>query len=145
MRTFVDRTIRRFLRDVKAESQFIFFRECKHNSRFSMTKSANYTMTLADSGKRTYIDTDGVVITLPATVAGVTYEFVNAGADAAVGFNVSPGAVDLIQGCDITPLDNKDLINTKATAKKGDLLRIVGDGTNGWMIQDLHGTWAREA
>lgn len=145
MRPFVDRAPRRFMRDISHEAKHTFHHESVHVARNSMTKSVNYTMTLADCGKRTYIDTDAVVITLPATVAGATFEFVNAGNDGVVGFALSPAAADQIQGVGLTAADNKDLINTKATAKKGDLVQIVGDGTNGWIVQVLHGTWAREA
>lgn len=109
------------------------------------TKSANYTMTVADSGYETYIDTDAVVITLPSTAAGLTYTFVNVGSAGSVAINISPAAADKIQGCGLTAADDKDLINTKATAKFGDRVTIVGDATDGWIIQRMTGTWAREA
>jgi hypothetical protein len=109
------------------------------------TKSANYTMTAADSGYETYIDTDAFTITLPSTVAGLTYTFVNAGSDGTVKINIAPAAADKIQGCGLTAADNKALINTKATAKFGDKVTIVGDGGDGWIIQSMIGTWAREA
>lgn len=109
------------------------------------TKSADYTMTAADSGYVTYIDTDAKTITLPSTAAGLTYTFVNAGAAGAVAINISPAAADKIQGCGLTAADNKDVINTKATAKFGDMIRIVGDATDGWIIQEMVGVWAREA
>lgn len=110
----------------------------------AQTKSANYTMTAADSGFVTYIDTDAKVITLPSTAAGLTYTFVNAGADGTVAINISPAAIDQIQGCGLTAADDKDLINTKATAKLGDSVTIVGDATGGWIIQSMVGTWVRE-
>lgn len=127
------------------EDSVIYSQESVHSSASTQTKSANYTMTEADSGLITYIDTDAITITLPATVTGYTYTFVNAGNDGAVAVNISPNANDKIMGNGFTSLDNKDAINTKATAKRGDLLQIVGDGNNGWCIQRVHGTWAREA
>lgn len=113
----------------------------------SQTKSANYTMTEADSGKTTYIDTDGVVITLPAAGAGIfyNYRFVNVGEDGQVGFSISPNAADKIMGIGLTSADNKDLINTKATAKKGDTVEIFGDGVNGWIVSYAAGQFDREA
>lgn len=114
--------------------------------RQAQTKSANYTMTAADSGYVTNIDTDSVVITLPATAAGLTYTFRNAGtSNGVVGFNLSPNAVDQIQGIGLTAADNKDLINTKATARVGDEVTLVGDGGAGWVVTNCVGTWAREA
>jgi len=118
--------------------------ESVHASAASQTKSAAYTMKADDSGRITYIDTDAFDITLPATVVGITYTFVNAGADGAVAINISPNSSDLIEGIGFTTADDKDAINTKATAKKGDLLEIVGNGTTGWLVVRAHGTWARE-
>lgn len=109
------------------------------------TKSVNYTMAEGDSGKTTYVDTDGVVITLPATTVGMSFKIVNAGADGAVGIAVSPNASDKIMGNGYTSADNKDAINTKATAKKGDFIELVADGANGWFVRAVKGIWAREA
>lgn len=122
----------------------VFLSENVHAYLVTQTKSANYTMTAADSGYATYIDTDAFTITLPATVAGLTYTFVNAGADGAVAITLSPNASDKIQGVGLSAADDKDVVNTKATARKGDMIRIVGDGTDGWLIQEMRGTWARE-
>lgn len=133
--------------DIVIDDNLVFGREVRHAYQVSQTKSGNYTMTAADSGYITYIDTDAVVITLPATVVGYTYTFVNAGADGAVGFSISPNASDQIAGVGLTAADNKDIVNTKATARRGDMVRIVADGTAGvgWIIQEMRGTWAREA
>jgi len=109
------------------------------------TKSADYTLTKADSGKVIYVDTDGKVLTLPSTAPGLTFTIENAGADGAVGFSLSPAAADQIQGAGLTAADNKDLINTKATAKKGDRVTVIGDGVDGWYIHEQIGTFAREA
>lgn len=109
------------------------------------TKSANFTAAEGDVGQIHDIDTDAVVVTLPSTVVGMTFIFRNAGADGAVGFNLSPAALDKIMGAGLTSADDKDLINTKATAKKGDHVVLVGDGVNGWFVQEMVGTWAREA
>ena len=135
------RIFRRFARFFK----MTFVSECVHANVNKQTKSANYTMVEADSGYITYIDTDAVVITLPATVVGYCYTFVNKGvANGAVGFSISPAAVDYITGIGLTKVDDKDLINTKATAKIGDKVTIVGDGVNGWYIVEANGTWAKE-
>lgn len=115
-------------------------------SSVDQTKSANYTMAEGDSGKVTNVDTDGVVLTLPATVVGMTFTFRNAGSsNGTVGFSVSPNSADKIMGNGYTSTDNKDAINTKATAKVGDELTLVGDGVNGWFVARVVGTWDREA
>lgn len=108
-------------------------------------KSANYTADAEDTGKWLWVDTDGVVITLPA-VEGITAVRVgNLGSYGAVGVSISPGSVDMIEGPDITAADNKDLINTKATAQRGDFVEINYGDANGYGVASIRGTWAREA
>ena len=110
----------------------------------AQTKSANFAAAEGDVGQRTLIDTDGVV-TLPATVVGIVFTFENAGVDGAVGITISPNAADKIMGVGLTSADDKDLVNTKATAQKGDRVTLIGDGASGWYVQSLIGTWARQA
>ena len=108
----------------------------------NQTKSANYTMVAADSGRVTYIDTDAFTITLPATVVGYTYTLVNAGLDGAILVTISPNVNDKIVGAGLTGSNDGDLTNTKLTAKRGDYVTLIADGVNGWFIQELRGTWA---
>lgn len=114
-------------------------------NRASVTKSDNYTVLATDSGKIIDVDTDAKTITLPATVLGLTVTIRNAGADGAVAVTVSPAAADKIVGNGEAGVDNKDIVNTKATAKNGDYVTLVGDGADGWYIQAIKGTWAAEA
>ena len=108
-------------------------------------KSANYTLDIQDNGKIIAVDTDAVVITLPATVVGYKFSIMNVAAFGAALISLSPNAVDLIAGPDTAGTDNKDQQNTKATSKRGDSITVLGDGANGWFIQDRVGTWAEEA
>lgn len=109
------------------------------------TLSADKTLDAQDTGKILEVDTDAVKLTLPSTVAGITYHIRNVGANGAVEILIDPAAADLIAGPDIGGVDNKDLINTKATAKKGDYVKIVGNGVAGWHVTEISGTWAAEA
>ena len=109
------------------------------------TKSDDYTVDALDSGKIIYVDTDAKTITLPATDAGITVTLVNAGSFGTVALTIDPNANDQINGNDITAADNKDYVNTKATAQRGDFVTLVADGTDGWFITAQRGTWAREA
>lgn len=107
-------------------------------------KAANYTVDATDTGKWLWVDTDAVVITLPA-VEGIN--FVRIGNIAAFGVSgvaISPNASDMIEGPGITAADNKDLINTKATSRRGDWAEIAQGDANGWSAR-VSGTWAREA
>jgi hypothetical protein len=109
-----------------------------------VTKTDDYTVLVTESGYVFKIATDGKKFTLPATAKGLTYTFVNTGADGANIITVSPDAADKIMGGGLAAVDNKDLINTKATAKKYDFATIVGDGADGWVITDKQGIWAAE-
>ena len=99
--------------------------------------SANKTLDAEDTGKTFFVDTDAVVITIPATATALACRVVNIGAAAAVGLSLSPQAADKVMGPDLAGTDNKDLINTKATAKRGDFVRILNGHADG-VIVDHH-------
>ena len=110
------------------------------------TVTESKTLGYGDSGKIFLVGTDALVITLPATKAGVRYTFVNSGDDAAVLITVSPNASDKIMGTiaavSMSASDDGDLTNTKSGANKGDWCTIVGDGNEGWYIIGGDGVWA---
>ena len=108
------------------------------------TISANKTLDIEDNGKIFFIDTDATVTTLPATATPVNAKIVNIGAYGAVAVNLSPQAVDKVQGPDLPGADNKDLINTKATAKRGDFAVLTTGDANGPVVAELRGTGATE-
>lgn len=110
-------------------------------------KTANFTLTAAQSGGTYLCDAADIVVTLPATVAGVQYTFIIGpnGLATVTGLSLSPVAADAIHGNGLTSVDNKDLINTAATDREGDFVTIVGDGVDGWFIVAINGTWAKEA
>lgn len=108
--------------------------------------SANKTLDAEDTGKLFWVDTDAVTITLPAVAAGVFgCQIVNGGGYGAVAVTISPNASDSILGPDITAADDKDLINTKATAKRGDYVVLDSGDADGYLVTELRGTWARQA
>ena len=110
------------------------------------TISADKTLDIEDVGKAFIVDTDAKTITLPATAAGGRVAIINGGADAAVAVNIDPAAADKIMGPDIAGADNKDLINTKTTAKQGDFVIIAPDVAGaGWHVEKMRGIWATEA
>ena len=120
------------------------------------TLTANYTLTVQDSGKTFLIATDALVITLPDTVAGLEYTFMNSGADGNNIITVSPAAADGISGTvtlaatvvSLSGVVDKDLINTKATSISGDTSKIIGTGvagTEAWLLSGSTGIWISEA
>lgn len=109
------------------------------------TVSGTKTLDAEDNGKTLFVDTDAFVITLPAVATGVNCRIVNIGAFGTVAVTISPAAADLIYGPDITAADDKDLINTKATARRGDRVDLSVHDADGYVVTDVVGTWAREA
>ena len=109
------------------------------------TKTSNYTVTTADSGKTFVSSTDGVVFTLPAIAIGYSFKFVNNAPDGANALTLSPNASDGITYAG-SSTDDKDLINTKATSRQGDYVVIASlDGTTAWQVTEVRGTFAKES
>lgn len=107
--------------------------------------AATLTLDIEDQGKLIVADTDNTVITLPATATPTNCVVMNIGAYGSVKLSLSPQAADKVQGPNLPGTDNKDLINTKATQKRGDFVRIVTGDANGPIVSELRGTWAQEA
>lgn len=108
------------------------------------TVSDNKTLDEEDSNKVFFVDTDAKTVTLPA-VAGMNFAIVNAGASGTVLVTVSPNANDGIASSVGSSDDNKDLLNTKATANRGDYVELAAGDATGWYAKRLKGTWAKEA
>lgn len=108
--------------------------------------SDDKTLDAEDTGKIFYIDTDAKTITLPVTATpGQAITFVNAEAFGTVAVNISPAAADKIMGPDLPGVDNKDLILTKETAKRGDYVVLTSGHADGWTVSAMKGMWAAEA
>jgi len=122
------------------------FRDPWHAFTVREVLSANKTFDAEDSGKLFWVDTDAFTITLPAIATGLGgVVVVNGGSYGAIAVTVSPAAADSILGPDITAADDKDLINTKATAKRGDFVQLDLGDADGYVVTALRGTWARQA
>lgn len=109
--------------------------------------AATATLDATQSGEK-FVGLVDAVFTLPAAAAGtkgVWYEFETGALSAGVGLSISPNAADHIRGNGLTSTDNKDLINTGATDRLGDSVRLYCDGVDGWVIEEIIGTWAKEA
>lgn len=107
-------------------------------------KAANYTVVITtDSGKTLVSTLDGIVYTLPSIAIGNTVTFVNMADDGQAALNISPAAADGITYAG-SSTDDTDLINTKATAKKGDFVTLASlDGVIAWQVVDVRGVWAK--
>jgi hypothetical protein len=108
--------------------------------------AATQALTASQSGQR-FVGAVDAVFTLPAAAAatkGVWYEFETGALSTGVGLSISPAAADHIRGNGLTSTDDKDLINTGATDRLGDFVRLYCDGVDGWVIEAIIGTWAKE-
>ncbi len=75
---------------------------------------------------------------------GNTVTFVNNAVDGANTLTISPAAADGITYAG-SSTDNKDLINTKTTSKRGDSVTLASlNGTVAWQVVAVRGTWAKE-
>ena len=118
----------------------------RHRYQFKEEVTADKTLDAEDNGKLLIVTTDAKTLTLPSTGAGYgPWHIMNGGEDGDVLITISPAAADKIVGCDMAGVDNKDLLNTKATAKKGDMVTIDYGGAHGWKIGEMRGVWAAEA
>ncbi len=108
------------------------------------------------AGSEFNIATDAKVMTLPAIDAnniGMELTFRNTGADGNNTITLSPAAADGINGTIANAAAdsvasgtaNKDLVNTKATANKGDWCTIKAIAAGAWYITGGVGIWASEA
>lgn len=100
------------------------------------TNCGVYIMAVADA-----------TVTLPATggVATHVFNIVNAAPSNSITLAVNPNAADMIWGNGSKGVDNKDWTNTKATSRQGDYMKVLSDGTSGYAITEVVGTWAQEA
>ena len=108
-------------------------------------KTANYTVVVNDDSGKTFASVlDGMVYTMPSIAIGETVTFVNRADDGQAETSLSPAAIDGITYAG-SSTDDKDLINTKATSKKGDYVTLASlDGVVAWQVVDVRGVWAKE-
>lgn len=111
------------------------------------TLSGTKTFDAQDCGKLFCVDADADndALTLPAIADGLSgLTILAVGAFGTTKVVVDPNAADMILGPDITGADNKDLICTKATQRRGDFVTLIAGDADGYMVTELRGTWARE-
>lgn len=114
------------------------------------------TLTAGDSAKDQNIATDAKTFTLPLITEskiGMRFTFRNTGADAAVALTIAPNVLDAIHGTVANAaadsvaggVVDKDFVNTKATANKGDYVTLTAGALTEWYISGGVGIWASQA
>ena len=98
-----------------------------------------------DVGKTFVVTGLNKTITLPALSAGALYIYtiVNGCEDGASLLSILPGTLDGISL--ITQVDDKKLLNTAATSKKGDYVTLSSASLGVfWVVTSMSGVWAKE-
>lgn len=120
------------------------------------TITATGDVVAGDAGIDQNVATDALVITLPKIETGnlgMTFLFRNTGADGNNIITLSPNAADGVNGSIANAAAdsvasgtvNKDWVNTKATANKGDYCILRAVALTQWYVIGGVGIWASEA
>jgi hypothetical protein len=112
------------------------------------TLAGTKTFDAQDSGKLFCVSAagDADALTLPSIADGLSgITILAVGAFGTTAVTVDPAAADMILGPNITGADNKDLICTKATQRRGDFVTLIAGDADGYMVTEMRGIWAREA
>lgn len=116
------------------------------------TISTSGSVDANQAGGEFNVATDALTITLPTIDAnniGMEFTFRNTGADGNNIITLSPGATDSVNGTVAAVqsggVANKDWINTKASANKGDWCSLKAVALTEWYITGGDGVWASEA
>jgi len=118
---------------------------CSYSNAIEVS-AATLTIAYATHMGRPVIQKQACVFTLPA-VADVKGDIwiINGAADGTL-MTISPNASDKfvwdVAGAAGT--DDKDIINTAVTAKKGDYVKLRYGSAAGWAIKEMGGTWVDE-
>ena len=113
--------------------------------------SADTTLAVATHsvqvGKFVTISADAKTLTLPAVVVGASFIIVNTANDGSSLLTISPNSSDkfLVDIAGAAGTDNKDIILAKATQNQYDYVKLVGLSADGWLIDDIRGTWVDQA
>ena len=116
------------------------------------TLTTSGSVDVNQAGTEFNIATDALTITLPAIDVnniGMEFTFRNTGADGNNIITLSPASTDAIHGTvgsvQSGGVDNKDWINTKATANKGDWCTLKAVALTDWYLTGGDGVWASES
>jgi len=116
-----------------------------HEGFTAETVADNLTVDAQDVSKVLCVTTDAKTITLPAVEGLAKLRVLNVGAFGTVAVTVSPNANDMVESVNAAGVDNKDIVNTKTTARRGDYIDLEYGDSNGWGVTAMVGTWAKEA
>ena len=111
--------------------------------RVAATFSADATLNKTDNGKVFFVDTDAKTMTLLTfnALTALDVRVVNIGAFGTIAVSIDPAGGDLISGPADTGADGGIMVNTKATAQRGDYVVISTGGDEGYTVVEKKGIW----
>ena len=115
-----------------------------HEGFTAQTVAADLTLDAQDSSKVLCVTTDTWTITLPSIEGISNIRVVNVAAFGTSAIKVAPGSSEMIESVDVAGVNNKYIINTKTTARRGDYIDLDYSDANGWVVTRIVGTWAKE-
>lgn len=136
--------VRRFVSAAVMEVDFdAFGYEDPYGGRTWETYSASSTLDILATGKGFWVDTDAQTMTLLTYAAATAIDILvmNGGAFGTVAVSVDPAGGDKIAGPGDTGADGGIMVNTKATAKRGDFVQLQSGGDDGYIVSNIKGTW----
>jgi len=137
-------TVIRFVSAAVVDVAFdALFGKDPYGGRVWETYSASSTLDKQDNGKGFWVDTDAQTMTLLTFAAATALDILvmNGGAFGTVAVSVDPAAGDLISGPDDTGADGGIMVNTKVTARRGDYVKLVTGGDEGYLVSEKKGIW----
>ena len=105
--------------------------------------AATLTLDTQDSGKYIFCTVDTVVTICATAVALRDVTLVNMGPFGTVQVTADPDNADKMHGPNTTGADGAAIVNTKATARRGDYLTFDLGHADGPVITSINGTWAQ--
>ncbi len=138
--------ISRYVSATQMEVEFRTGEQDEWGSRLRITKTNDFTLTAAESGKVLYLSTDAKTITVLATAEGLDFIVVNQAAFGTVEIHVDPDGNDLfLAGSGVAAnADGEKFSNTKATQQRNDYFKFHYGGATGYRIDGIRGTWLAE-
>jgi hypothetical protein len=113
-----------------------------HEGYVAQTVTDDLTLDAEDSGKVLCVTTTAV-IAFPSIEGMSNVRLLNCGAFGTVQITADPDAGDMIEAADITGSDGAAIINTLATARRGDFIDVDYGDSNGWVVTKKKGVWAQ--
>jgi hypothetical protein len=105
--------------------------------------SADATLTILDTAKGLWVDTDAKTVLMLTYAAGTALDVIvmNGGAFGTIAVQVDVDGGDVMSGPDDTGAAGGITTNTKATARRGDYIKIHSGGDDGYIISEKKGIW----